>query len=331
MKNLPMWIYYRGKAFLRFKKIAKYNTPQQYSETLSVYAGKELMTADKINQDIIELINSNKPFLAGRFGSTELLNMQSYDFGSYGKHGLADRFEQLCNWSGFFPNDINLLPQFVKCMKTAVANADILACWFHPFEDFYIKHYLSKDSRLTYLLNLEPWMGSVHWTSALAGKKVLVIHPFTETIKDQYTRRTEIFPNTDILPEFDLKVLKAVQTLAGTKDPRFNTWFDALEWMYREAMNIDFDIAIIGCGAYGLPLAAKLKASGKQAIHLAGATQLLFGIRGNRWDHGEAFAYVRRWYNSAWVYPGESDKIANGKIVESACYWGNDKNEEKET
>lgn len=128
-----------------------------------------------------------------------------------------------------------------------------------------------------------------------------------------------------------MKVLKAVQTLAGTKDPRFNTWFDALEWMYREAMNIDFDIAIIGCGAYGLPLAAKLKASGKQAIHLAGATQLLFGIRGNRWDHGEAFAYVRRWYNSAWVYPGENDKIANGKIVESACYWGNDKNEEKET
>ncbi len=240
MKNLPMWIYYRGKAFLRFKKIAKYNTPQQYSETLSVYAGKELMTADKINQDIIELINSNKPFLAGRFGSTELLNMQSYDFGSYGKHGLADRFEQLCNWSGFFPNDISLLPQFVKCMKTAVANADILACWFqkhgladrfeqlcnwsgffpndisllpqfvkcmktavanadilacwfHPFEDFYIKHYLSKDSRLTYLLNLEPWMGSVHWTSALAGKKVLVIHPFTETIKDQYTRSSHIY------------------------------------------------------------------------------------------------------------------------------------------
>ena len=24
MKNLPMWIYYRGKAFLRFKRIAKY-------------------------------------------------------------------------------------------------------------------------------------------------------------------------------------------------------------------------------------------------------------------------------------------------------------------
>ena len=49
-------------------------------------------------------------------------------------------------------------------------------------------------------------------------------------------------------------------------------------------MKIDFDVAIIGCGAYGFPLAAKLKQAGKQAIHLAGATQLLFGIKGKRWE-----------------------------------------------
>lgn len=35
---------------------------------------------------------------------------------------------------------------------------------------------------------------------------------------------------------------------------------------------IDFDVCIIGCGAYGLPLAAFVKRMGKQAIHLAGGT-----------------------------------------------------------
>ena len=45
-----------------------------------------------------------------------------------------------------------------------------------------------------------------------------------------------------------------------------------------------FDVAIIGCGAYGMPLAAMLKQAGKQAIHLGGATQLLFGIKGKRWE-----------------------------------------------
>ena len=61
------------------------------------------------------------------------------------------------------------------------------------------------------------------------------------------------------MPEFELKTLKAVQTIAGEKDERFSTWFEALEYMFEETMKIDFDIAIIGCGAYGMPLAAKLK------------------------------------------------------------------------
>lgn len=43
----------------------------------------------------------------------------------------------------------------------------------------------------------------------------------------------------------------------------------------------DYDIALIGCGAYGFPLAAHIKRSGKKAIHLGGALQLLFGIKVN--------------------------------------------------
>lgn len=41
----------------------------------------------------------------------------------------------------------------------------------------------------------------------------------------------------------------------------------------------DYDIALIGCGAYGFPLAAHIKRSGKKAVHLGGALQLLFGIK----------------------------------------------------
>ena len=54
----------------------------------------------------------------------------------------------------------------------------------------------------------------------------------------------------------------------------------ALNYMFDEAMKKNFDVAIIGCGAYGFPLAAKLKQAGKIVIHLGGATQLLFGIIG---------------------------------------------------
>ena len=129
---------------------------------------------------------------------------------------------------------------------------------------------------------LEPWFADDPWTQALAGKKVLVIHPFDELIQEQYAKREQLFPQKNILPEFKLITLKAVLTIAGSKDERFDTWFDALDYMCSEADKIDFDVAIIGCGAYGYPLAAHIKRSGKIAIHLGGVTQALFGIKGKR-------------------------------------------------
>ena len=61
---------------------------------------------------------------------------------------------------------------------------------------------------------------------ALKGKRVLVIHPFDDTIQKQYLRRETLFDDPNILPEFELHTIKAVQTIVGTKDERFETWFD---------------------------------------------------------------------------------------------------------
>ncbi len=81
---------------------------------------------------------------------------------------------------------------------------------------------------------------------------------------------------------------------------------------------IDFDIAIIGAGAYGLPLASFIKNMGKKAIHLGGATQLLFGIKGKRWDN---LPYFRKLYNENWVRPLPDEIPDNFQAVESGCYW----------
>ncbi|WP_125140099.1 hypothetical protein [Clostridium transplantifaecale] len=315
------YIIYRTKALIRGQKI-KRNGLFEYAGSVKTYQDRPVLDADKLSQELYNEIQSGNSFMAARFGSTELLNIRYYDFPVNGKYDGNFHFNHLCEWSGFFPNDSSLLPKFVALMKESASQVDYMAIWFHPFEDYYIKKLMNKNVKCAYLLNFEPWSSkSIHWSAALAGKKVLVIHPFTETIKRQYEKRSEIFPGTNILPEFELRTVKAVQTLAGTKDARFENWFEALDWMYEEAMKKDFDIAIIGCGAYGMPLAAKIKKAGKQAIHLAGATQLLFGIRGKRWDIDPAFEYVRNWYNDAWVYPDENDKIENAGKVENACYW----------
>lgn len=71
--------------------------------------------------------------------------------------------------------------------------------------------------------------------------------------------------------------MKAVQTQADAKDSRFKDWFEALQYMKDEIDKCDYDIALIGCGAYGMCLAAHVKRQGKQAVHLASMTQMLLG------------------------------------------------------
>ena len=109
---------------------------------------------------------------------------------------------------------------------------------------------------------LEPYLHDNPWSEALAGKKILVIHPFNKTIENQYhNKRTLLFKDERVLPEFaSLQTIKAVQTLAGNK-VTYKDWFAALDYMKSEIDQKDFDVAILGCGAYGFPLAAHVKQS----------------------------------------------------------------------
>jgi hypothetical protein len=79
-----------------------------------------------------------------------------------------------------------------------------------------------------------------------------------------------------------------------------------------------FDVAIIGAGSYGLPLAAAVKRMGLQAVHLGGATQLLFGIRGRRWDDLPAFQQL---FTDAWVHPDEGTRPPRWREIEGGSYW----------
>ena len=168
------------------------------------------------------------------------------------------------------------------------------------------------------------------WSAALKGKKVLVIHPFAESIKKQYIRNREhiferIYRADDILPEFDLSTLKAVQTLAEEKDNRFDTWFDALDWMKIQCHKMEFDVAVIGCGAYGFPLAAELKRMGKTVFiryegPKASGMPEMFGIIGTRWEI-ENPKFCKAVVNKYWVRPMEIERIRQADKVESACYW----------
>ena len=319
MVKMADFLYYYTCSFLRKQSVKSQNV-RHFFEHHNRYANTKIYSASDIAEILSALIKSGQPFMAGRFGATELSALKIFDFKLCSKYSKI--LEQLQTWSGFFPKTVEAGESFCNLLLECIPQVDIMGVWGQPFEDYYMKTQGAAHIKSTYLLDLEPWSYEEKpWSAALEGKRVLVIHPFAATIQRQYEKREKIYPKTMILPEFELKVIKAVQTIAGQRDGRFGSWFEALDWMYEEALKLEFDVAIIGCGAYGFPLAARLKQAGKQAIHLAGATQLLFGIKGKRWEQDLAFAYVQKYFNDSWVYPNESERPQRALEVEGGCYW----------
>lgn len=292
---------------------------------------------DKIQKIIFDKIIEGKPLMVARMGRTEIDVCENIKYTFHKKRSnlkfikwkgqpnflnpfLIPNFNKL---SGFWPwESTEALESFYKLICQDMQEVDILGSWCRNEADF--KNELKQSIKVDREL-MTPLLTDSPWTRALAGKKVLVVHPFADTIKKQYNIREFIFPdNPNILPLFELKVLKAVQTL-GYKDPNFKDWFDALEFMKREINKIDYDICLLGCGAYGFPLAAHCKRMNKQAIHIGGVLQLLFGIKGKRWETDPGyindFPYAATYYNQYWVRASCDETPAKANEVENGCYW----------
>ena len=266
--------------------------------------------------ELRKCIDEKKPFFAGRFGCTEIYNLRVHELGLWVRYQKA--VDQLSNWSGFFPNDTNRLGDFCKEFKSAMAQVDVLHQMGAKGEEYFIRKYCPQNVK--FMNNPGCWAEEKPWTRELHGCKVLVVHPFVQTIKRQYyNSREKLFPNIpEMLPEFELITLKAIQTIAGERDDRFDTWFEALKWMKEQIAAIDFDVALIGCGAYGFPLGAFCKDLGKIAVHMGGDLQMQFGIIGGRWDDHEI---AKRIVNEYWVRPDETETPKHSQNVEKGCYW----------
>jgi hypothetical protein len=225
----------------------------------------------------------------------------------------------MSNPAGFFPLDDKSLDAFAEMYLEHIPQVDLMGVWFNQYEDVICNTYCP-DAELVDLDCLEPFRFSAPWSALLAGQKVLVVHPFVESIRKQYTeKRRLLFPSPDVLPDFDLKTIKSVQSIAGAK-VEFATWFDAYRSMCDQIAKVKFDYCLIGAGAYGLPLASFVKQMGKRAIHLGGVTQILFGIKGKRWEREYAHTTAKL-FNEHWVRPLPSETPPNKSEIERGCYW----------
>lgn len=272
------------------------------------------------NDELLSLLNeATEPVFVGRWGSTEFETMV---------HGLdwmpwyEKKFNKRIRWnmfhmSGFFSaEDKRLLSRFAKDYATASSHADALEIWGIPGERYAIEQ-LCPTAHILHSRAIAPWKSNTPWTSWLAGKRVLAISPFSVDILSQYAKRESLHQHPLVLPEFSLRAVSSVQT-QGQGDTRFATWYEALQYQKGLVAAHEFDVLLAGCGAYGMLLCDFVKQElGKSSIYMGSGLQLLFGIRGRRWDKSGTMDGCM---NEHWIYP--SGNLGNQSVVPDADVYG---------
>jgi len=288
-------------------------------------AGRKVYSYPLSNDIIKTAIISKKPFLLSRLGTTETA-ITRYFIENNGKDFPAYLRSNLCTLSGFYPDHNNdAFEKFCSIYAESIKKVDLMGVRadrderdFWDDEEFLLAQ-CKNDCQFINLRFIEPFSYKLPWTLELADKRVLVIHPYEDSIKSQYNRINLVFQKRCILPDFKLITIRAVQSLADSKMTcGYDSFFSALEDMQRKISQCNFDIALIGAGAYGLPLAAYCKSIGKQAVHVGGVLQVFFGIHGKRWVRDKT---ITRHVNEFWVAPSKTERPSGCLQVEDGCYW----------
>lgn len=286
---------------------------------------------ENVSKVLQEAIRSEKPFLAGKIGSIELANIlvdYNYETMNYrklwlfkfllGEAGESWRtkcmLERLKVNAGVFPIEEEQISLFSKKFLSALKNLDYLGSWLYRENE--LKNIL-KNTRKFPAFELEPFNNENPWTLALANKRVLVVSPFKESITEQYGLRDKLYGAKKVLPDFKLKTVRAWQT-NGLNQYEGKTWYACLKDMQTQIGKQEFDIALIAAGSYSLPIGDFIKTEmHKQAIHLGGSLQVLFGIYGKRWEHKNLHFFDKNLLKRPYAH----ERPKGYELVENGCYW----------
>lgn len=148
------------------------------------------------------------------------------------------------------------------------------------------------------------------------NKKVLVISSFDGLIKKQFKSGNlhKIYSNYPNI--IKLETIKFPYCFHNN-GPHEN-YFETLDHIFNEIAKIDFDIAILGCGAYGHMLCHKIHSElNKDAVYVGGSIQTLFGIISSREKEHGKIKYDDNWISEI----PKKYKPVDYKLIENGCYW----------
>jgi len=146
------------------------------------------------------------------------------------------------------------------------------------------------------------------FSTALAGRRVLVVSPFAESISENFHRRHTFFKKNYDYPEFHLELVNTPITYAGLPPEMYPNadWFETLESLRDQVSASKFDIALLSCGSYAMPLGVHIEREMKRkAVYVGGVLQLYFGIMGRRYENP---FFLDQIHAENYIYPVERER-----------------------
>ncbi len=256
------------------------------------------------------------------------------------KKRISNLIIQLANWlystsgyydknvkGSYFDFDITAINKnffnYINHLQIAIDNCDITQFFFHEgFVMDLVKTYQQEFIQTFNICNFTILNGTEFQDrindifTLMENKKVLVISSFDGLIKQQYENGNlyKIYSN---FPQIEsLETIKFPYCFNNNGPD--NSYFETLDNIFELIKQCDFDIAILGCGAYGHMLCHKIHSElNNDAIYVGGSIQTMFGILSSREkNHGKIK------YNEYWITNiPEEYKPKNYKLVENGCYW----------
>lgn len=287
-------------------------------------------TRRRQEEHIIRLLRSPETCAIGKLGTTEMLGLE------YLERWLQPPWPPAASWrrpaqrlyecSGLFPVRRDIFLRWAQIYQESLGTLDVVSQW-QPgmaYEGVLEGQLLAKYSPRAFRAGLSfvhLLMPKAPWLDDLPRLRWLVVSPFPKTIRHQLPRLSGLGVYSPSCRESlerraEDTVLVPSPPFAYMVPPRHRDWFQALEEMKAEMEKAkgSFDIALVGAGAWSLPLVAHAKKVGKKGMHLGGSLQLLFGIKGGRYDGWGV-------YNGEWIRPLPKETPENFRRMEKGAYW----------
>ena len=274
------------------------------------------------------------PIMIGKIGANELLII--YQSIAIMQNQITDYSPDIkkegCLTAGIYPPTKEGFLIFTKAYIEAIKSMNIMASWndnILQIEEYVWNNYIVKDKNAPLNAPINEPLGLVElttlesfyteptywWQNLYENKTILVITPFTKSIQTQLdlSKRDKVwrgkwsgFWSKNITFKY-VKFAHPYYISSNEDKDKYPKTLDLLMKKYEtEIDNIGhFDIALIGTGAYSILLCDYVKRiKKKNAFHLGGGLQMMFGVYGHRWEPSfNNSPFLKEYMNDYWIRP----------------------------